>query len=232
MSRQTVTLKTLFTAKKAVCFYIAKNLFLAKLNFWKSNRDSSRCYYYRKIKNNNAVKTVVPLVLGFYPSSTHLGSKVADFIVVLVGVRASCQHLEYFPGKSMRFIMLISSFPVGSIWGHFSMFGKTTLHLTLFFIGVQFHIACEFLLCIVAFMLLDTISLFCLLSLRPVLLRSRSACLWLTIGDLFMAMVAGAKPVPRFSSCASTLPCHILCLHFSSPLLWYQTVVFPSTKLH
>lgn len=39
MSRQSVTLKTLFTAKNTARFYIAKNLFLVQLNFWKSNHD-------------------------------------------------------------------------------------------------------------------------------------------------------------------------------------------------
>lgn len=103
------------------------------------------------------------------------------------------------------------------------MFGKTTLHLSLFFIGLLFHIASGFLLYVVVLWVLDTISLF---SLKPVLSSSGSAFLWLTIGDFFMAMVSDAKPVPCFSSCASTLPCH-----FSCPLLWYQAVLFLSAEL-
>lgn len=46
-------------------------------------------------------------VLGFYPSfwcyahpsSVPLGPKVAGFILVVVGVRANCQHLESFAGR-------------------------------------------------------------------------------------------------------------------------------------
>lgn len=94
------------------------------------------------------------------------------------------------------------------------MFGKTTLYLSIFFIGLQFHTASKFLLYIVVLWVLGTISLFSLLSLKPVLSSFRSAFLWWTVGDLFMAMVSGAKPVPHFSSCASFL---ILCLYSSLP---------------
>lgn len=45
--------------------------------------------------------------IGFYPSfwcyvhpsSVPLGAKAADFILVVVDVRANCQHLESFAGR-------------------------------------------------------------------------------------------------------------------------------------
>lgn len=43
-----------------------------------------------------------------------------------VGVVVSCQHLESFAGRSMRFMLMVFSFlTAGSIWDHFSMLGKT-----------------------------------------------------------------------------------------------------------
>lgn len=111
----------------------------------------------------------VPLLgVTFTPLLLLHGSKAADFILVVVSVRANCQHLESFPERSMKFIMLIlSSFPPF----HPSSLPPPSfrIHLGLLYTYLFSSLVCsstlhEFLLYIAALRVLDTISLFSLLS--------------------------------------------------------------------
>lgn len=73
------------------------------------------------------------------PFSPPLGPKIAAFILVM-GVTASCQHLESFAGRSVRFMLIVSSLPtVGSTWIHFSLEKQLYTYLFLHWFAVPHY---------------------------------------------------------------------------------------------